>query len=258
MQRKHLIATSVAALALSLGSAWAQQQGSAATSAGGAATGSSVTGGGAAPQAQPGTGTRNTEARKDDKVARGDRKFIEEAAGDGMFEVQAAQLAATKATDPQVKAFAAKLVDHHSAANNELVQLANARGVELPAAPPRGQRRDIEKMAKLTGAEFDREFVREVGIKAHEKDIKEFEKASKDAKDPELKAWIDKTLPSLRQHLADARKLPQAGKEGKDDAARMGNTGSTTGTGSTPGTTGTGGGAATGSGGYSGANKTGS
>ena len=175
--------------------------------------GSSATGGQSAPMAQPGTGTRNLPTKQDDQVARGDRKFIEEAAGSGMFEVQVSQLAASKANDAQVKSFASMLVDHHTAANNELVKIANAKKVELPAAPKRALRKDIEKLGKKNGAEFDREFVREVGIKAHEKDIKMFEKASKDVKDAELKAFIDKTLPTLREHLAMAQKLPQAGKK---------------------------------------------
>ena len=176
-------------------------------------TGSSATGGQSAPAAQPGTGTRNDPTAKDDKIARGDRKFIQDAANSGMFEVQVAQLAAAKATDAQVKSFASMLVDHHTAANNELVKIANARQVELPAAPKRALRRDIEKLGKKSGAEFDREFVREVGIEAHEKDIKLFQKARKDVKDPELKAFVEKTLPVLQEHLAAAKKLPQAAKK---------------------------------------------
>jgi putative membrane protein len=39
-----------------------------------------------------------------------------------------------------------------------------------------------------------------------------FQKASKDVKDAELKAFVDKTLPVLRDHLAAAEKLPQSGK----------------------------------------------
>jgi putative membrane protein len=175
-------------------------------------TGGSATGAQTAPMAQPGAGTRNMPTRKDDKVVRGDRKFIDDAVNSGMFEVQAAQLAASKATDANVKSFAGMLVDHHSAANNELVKIANARGVELPAAPKRSLRRDIEKLGMKKGEEFDRDFVRKVGIKAHEKDIKLFEKASKNVKDAELKAFVDKTLPTLREHLAAAQKLPQSGK----------------------------------------------
>ena len=229
-------------LALSLGTAAAQSSG-AGGAAGSTGSGTSATGGGAAPMAQPGTGTRNAETSKDDKIAGGDRKFIQNAAASGMFEVQAAQLASTKATDPAVKSFASMLVDHHTSANNELTKLANAKGVELPAAPPRAMRRDIEQLGKKTGQEFDRDFVRNVGIKAHQKDVKLFQGASKDVKDPELKAWATKTLPTLQQHLAQAQKMPQAGGGGKNSGAAMGNTG---------------GGASTGSGGASGANKTGS
>ena len=214
--------TALIALAVACGFAGAQAP---ATPGKVPGTGGSMTGGGAAPAAQPGTGTRNVETRKDDALARGDRKFLQNAAENGMFEVQIAQLAATKATDPNVKSFASMLVDHHTKANNELVQLANAKKVELPAAPPRGLRRDVEKLGKKSGAEFDRDFVRNVGIKAHEKDIKLFEKAEKDLKGAELKAFAARTLPTLREHLAKAEALPQSGKAGKTGAA-MGHTGS--------------------------------
>jgi putative membrane protein len=228
----------VAALGLSFGAL--SQTG--VTGSGTADTGSSMTGGRAAPAAQAGTGTRNAETRKDDKLTRADRKFIQEAAESGMFEVEIAQLASSKATNPDVKALATTIANHHSNANNELVQLANSKKMELPAAPPRAKRKDIEKLAKLSGNEFDRRFVREVAIKDHEKDIKKFEKASEKAKDAELKAWINKTLPKLREHLAQAQKLPPIG----GDASAMGNRGAVA-----PSTTGP-------AGGKSGANKTGS
>jgi putative membrane protein len=206
MKKLTPVLAALVALGFSLVAAQAQTTGA------GTGTGSSATGGQSAPAAQPGTGTRNTPTKKDDTVARGDRKFIEQAAGSGMFEVQVSQLAASKATDANVKSYASMLVDHHTAANNELVKIANARGVELPAAPPRAMRKDVEKLGKKNGAEFDRDYVREVGIKAHEKDIKLFQGASKDVKDAELKAFVDKTLPQLREHLAAAQKLPQAKK----------------------------------------------
>ena len=194
----------LAALALALGAAQAQPTPGA---------GSSMTGGQAAPAAQPGTGTRNMPEKKA-QLPRADRKFIENAAEGGMFEVQVSQLAAAKATDPQVKSFAGMLVDQHTAANNELVQIANAKGVELPAVPKHRMRKEIDKLGKRNGADFDEHFVREVGIKDHEKDIKMFRKAGQDVKDPDLKAFIAKTLPTLQEHLAAAQKLPQAGKKG--------------------------------------------
>jgi putative membrane protein len=194
----------VLALSLSCGIAVAQTSGT-------TGTGSSMTGGQAAPAVQPGTGTRNAETNKDDKIAQGDRKFIQDAAESGMFNVQAAQLGSVKATDPSVKSFAGMLVDQRAAANNELVQLANRKKVELPAAPTHAMRREIASLAKRTGKEFDQEFVRKVCIEAHEEDIKKFERARMDVKDAELRAWIDKTMPTLLLQLEQAQKLPQAG-----------------------------------------------
>jgi len=194
------------AFSLAFGAAVAQTSGT-------TGAGSSTTGGQAAPAAQPGTGTRNAETNKDDKISRGDREFILEAAKSGMFEVQAAQLGAVRATDLNVKRFAAMLADQHTAANKELVQLANSKKVELPAAPTHAMRRELESLAKRTGREFDQEFVRNVGIKAHEKDIKTFEKARMDVKDAQLRSWIDKTMPTLLEHFAQAQRLPQAGKD---------------------------------------------
>jgi putative membrane protein len=194
----------VLALLLPFGVAIAQTSGT-------AGTGSSMTGGRAAPAVQAGTGTRNAETGKDDEVDRGDRKFIEGAAQSGMFAVQAAQLASVKAKDPGVKSFASKLVDQRAAANNDLVQLANSKKVELPAAPTHARRGDIESLVKRTGKEFDQDFVRDVGIKAHEEEINKFEKARMYVKDAELRAWIDKTLPTLLLQLEQAQKLAQAG-----------------------------------------------
>ncbi|TFZ07782.1 DUF4142 domain-containing protein [Ramlibacter humi] len=246
MKRFQLSALAIAA-ALSFGSALAQSTAS-------PNSGTSPTGGRSAPAAQAGTGTRNAETGKDDKVSRGDRKFIDEAAGSGMFEVQVGQLASSKAQDPDVKKFADMLVDQHQRANDELTKIANAKHVEMPAAPPRALRRDIENLGKKQGQEFDTDFVKSVGIKAHEKDIKVFEKAAKDVKDPELKAFAEKSLPMLKEHLAAAQKLPQAGGKAAEDAARMGASGHSMG--ASPGNTG--GGASTKTGGGSGANKTGS
>jgi putative membrane protein len=210
--------------ALALASGWAFGQQAAGNNGGGTTgTGSSMTGGRSAPAAQPGTGTRNAETKKDDQLSRGDRKFIQEAAGDGMFEVQVSQLASSKASSPDVKSFAGKLVDDHQKANDELVQLANAKKVELPAAPPRGKRHEIEKLGKMSPKDLDKHYIEQVGIKDHKSDIKKFEKASKDVKDPQLKAWIDKTLPHLREHLAMAQKI-----QGGGGTASMGHT--TTGT----------------------------
>ena len=169
-------------------------------------------------------------------LSRDEQKFVQEAAEGGMFEVEIARTAVERATDPAVKSYASTLVTQHSAANEELKDLAKKRNIDIKKELPSDKRQSIDRLGKRSGGDFDKQFLEIAGVKEHEKDIKMFEKASKDAKDPQLKAWIDKTLPTLREHLAEARKL--AGNTGSSRGAgsSTGNTGSTTGSG-TAGTT---------------------
>ena len=141
----------------------------------------------------------------------GDRKFVSEAAAGGMFEVEVSRLAADKATDPALKTFASMLVTDHSNANDQLKALAATHDVSLPTSLPKALQAQIDKLQKASGQEFDKQYARTVGIKDHRQDIARFEKASREAKNPELKAWIDKTLPTLKEHLAAAQKLSQNG-----------------------------------------------
>lgn len=154
--------------------------------------------------------TASPSMSRESRLDRGDRKFMEKAAAGGMFEVEAGKLAASKAKDPQVKAFGDMLVDHHTKANQELASIAGTKGAAPPPELPRAERRMLDKLGKKEAAEFDRDFVRDVGIKVHEKDIKLFEKQAKDGKDADLKAFASKTLPVLRSHLDAAKKLPGA------------------------------------------------
>ena len=170
-----------------------------------------------------------------------DRKFIMEAAHGGMMEVELGKLAVDKASSADVKQFAQRMVDDHSKANDELMQLASQKGVTISAdhamhgddhtsmsdnstgagktssantGQMSGESKDHQmmmkaqatkdKLSKLSGADFDRQYM-EVMVKDHVKDVKEFEDASTKAKDADLKAWAAKTLPTLREHLQMAR-----------------------------------------------------
>lgn len=137
----------------------------------------------------------------------GDTKFVEKAAKAGQYEVEAAQIAVTKANDPAVKTYAEALVKDHTAANNELKQFATSKSVTLPTELDHGQRSELEKLNKLSGTDFDREFVKKAGVKDHESTVKDFEKSAKNAKDADLKAWAAKTVPTLREHLNHAKTL---------------------------------------------------
>ncbi|MEW6161293.1 MAG: DUF4142 domain-containing protein [Verrucomicrobiota bacterium] len=145
-----------------------------------------------------------------------DEKFIKEAAKGGMKEVQMGQLGVDKAQNPQVKEFAQRLVQDHSKANQELKQIAQKKGIELPSETEHKDKDHEAKWSDKSGAEFDNAFVKHM-IKDHKKDIQKFEKAAAECEDQELKAFAQKTLPTLRQHLQTAQNL--AGTLGVDVAS---------------------------------------
>jgi putative membrane protein len=140
-----------------------------------------------------------------------DIAFVTKAAESGRFEVEVGKLALEKATDPAIKAFARMLVDDHTAANDKLRQIASGHQLPLPAALPEDKKRELEQLGKLSGAEFDRRFVKMVGIGDHRHDIGEFEKAGQTAQSPDVKRFAETTLTTLKKHLEAAQRLPGAG-----------------------------------------------
>lgn len=134
------------------------------------------------------------------KMSSADTKFMKEAAMGGMEEVELGKLAAQKASDADVKSFGQKMVDDHSKANDQLKQLAATKGVTLPTDMSKSQHGDMDKLAKMTGADFDHAYVKMM-VKDHKKDVAEFSKESKSANDPDLKGWAGSTLPTLQEHL---------------------------------------------------------
>jgi putative membrane protein len=140
------------------------------------------------------------------------RKFMTEAAMGGIAEIEGGQLAAKKATMPQVKAFGQRMVQDHGKANEELKRIASAKGVQLPAQLNRKHRGDLDRLAKLSGADFDREYMQHM-VKDHKHDIAEFQKAAKDLKDAEIKQFASSTLPTLEEHLRLAEQAAAATKE---------------------------------------------
>ncbi|HET9471060.1 MAG TPA: DUF4142 domain-containing protein [Usitatibacter sp.] len=146
----------------------------------------------------------------------GERKFIEEAAKGGMSEVELGQFAQQHASNPQVKQFAAKMVQDHSKANEELRSLAQAKGVTLPAGPKTMEKHEMGKLAKLQGDAFDREYMDHM-VKDHEKDVKDFRKQADKAKDADVKNFAANTLPTLQEHLRLAQEADAAvgGKEAR-------------------------------------------
>ena len=157
-------------------------------------------------------------------LAASDRAFIEKAAAGGLAEVELGQLAQQKAQNDQVKQFGARIAQDHAKANDELKQLAAAKGVTLPSDPGPHQK-DIDRLAALSGDRFDRAYMYHM-VKDHKQDVKAFQSEARTAKDPEVKGFASRTLPTLEEHLKLAQATESAVKGGRapGSAAVSGNT----------------------------------
>jgi putative membrane protein len=98
------------------------------------------------------------------------------------------------------------MVADHTNAANELQQLATKKGVALPSAMDSSHQSDLDKLSKLNGAKLDKEYTDDM-VDDHEEDVKEFRKAAQEVKDPDLRAWAAKMIPTLENHLSMARDL---------------------------------------------------
>lgn len=141
-------------------------------------------------------------------VSKKDEEFLQKAAAGGEYEVQAGGLAQSKGQSESVKSFGAMLVKDHGAANEELKTLAARKGVTLPATLPAAKQKRLEKIA--AAKDFDKDFVKEVGLDDHKEDIRLFAKAGKDAEDADVKAFATKTLPTLKAHREHAEGLQKS------------------------------------------------
>lgn len=144
-------------------------------------------------------------------VTGGDLAFMNDAAPGGMAEVELGKLAASKTQNAEVKAFAQKMVEDHSKAGEELKSLATQKKVTLPPDVMPTHKELMDKLSKLSGADFDKGYVQAM-VEAHEKDVAAFENVSKTAADTDVKAFATKTLPTLKMHLEMIKGM--AGKMG--------------------------------------------
>jgi putative membrane protein len=136
--------------------------------------------------------------------AKSDTTFLTDAIQINLAEISIGDLAQQNGGSNDVKSFGKMLVDDHTASNTKAASLAQANGVTPPAVPNAADKKKHDELAKLSGAEFDREFAKAM-VKGHEEAIGKFEAASKG--DDDVAKFAQETLPTLQKHLKTAQSL---------------------------------------------------
>jgi len=140
-------------------------------------------------------------------LARGDRRFVEQAVQSSAFMLEAGRLAATHAAHGDVRRFAARTLNEQTGLSQQMKALASAKGVKLRTDFKRGQQGTLDDLREDRGIKFDQRYVQKVAIGAHKEAVKLFDDQSRHGKDPELAALARRTLPALQAQLEAGKDL---------------------------------------------------
>lgn len=148
------------------------------------------------------------DIQKPARTSVSDAQFAKKAAQGDMTEVKLGQLAQDKGTADSVKKFGQRMVEDHSEAGNELKRAAGQENIALPNAISAKDRAVYDSLSKLSGAAFDRAYARDM-VRDHEEDIAEFNKEASSGQNPTIKDFASQTLPTLEDHLKQAKEMRQ-------------------------------------------------
>ena len=166
------------------------------------------------------------------------QQFVSDAAAGGMKEVLLSEAALERTTNDDIKSFAKRMVKDHSAANQKLMKIAEDKGLIFPPTNmfsaddpnwnnplivnPEGMKGAqlmtmpnlpyltdylaVRHLQSLSGEQFDQIYLSDM-VGDHSQAVNEFETASQNLSDPELKKFAGKTLPTLQKHFRMVQEL---------------------------------------------------
>lgn len=160
------------------------------------------------------TAQPNSGAAASSPSMSGDQGFVTKAAQGNSAEVELGKIVAGKTKNPAVKQFAQMMVKDHTAALNELQELAQSKNLNFNDDLPDDAKALQTKLSNDTGKQLDKDYMDSM-LEDHQKDVQEFTDASQKANDPEVKQWAGKTLPILQKHLEKAQQINAKLNKGK-------------------------------------------
>jgi putative membrane protein len=143
------------------------------------------------------------------KPASMDGTFVKKAAQGGMAEVKLGQLAQSNGSNDAVKQFGQRMVTDHSQANDQLKDAASKEHLTVPTDVSAKDQATYDSLSKLSGSAFDKAYARDM-VKDHETDIADFNKEATGGQKDAIKNFASETLPTLKDHLKQAREMRQA------------------------------------------------
>jgi putative membrane protein len=142
-----------------------------------------------------------------------DKTFVKDATEANAIAVELGKLAQEKGSSEAVKDFGKRMVETHTQADEELKQAAAKASIEVPTRAPRKIKKTEDKLAKLSGRDFDRAYTKII-LSEHKDNVKAFEREAEAGKVPDVRDFAAKTLPKLQAHRKLAEQLDVDARSG--------------------------------------------
>jgi putative membrane protein len=139
-----------------------------------------------------------TKAAADD-----DKKILAMAAQSDQNEIALSKLAEEKSTNPDVKAFAQKMITEHTKMTASMKPFAESWGLTPPSGPDADCQKELDKLNGLSGNDFDKEYMSQM-VSDHSKALSAFTTEAKDTKDMKFRAVVlqGKTAVAAHKNMA--------------------------------------------------------
>ena len=140
------------------------------------------------------------EAHFDKNNLEEDAEFLVNVSEMNLEEIQLGQMAQQKGSTAHVRELGKMMEDAHTKSQKSLTILAGSKGINIPSSPTNDANDSYIKLNKKPGKDFDKSYA-DMMVNGHKDAIADFEKATTECKDAEIKNWAIASLPDLRIHL---------------------------------------------------------
>jgi putative membrane protein len=145
------------------------------------------------------------------------KQFITSAAKINLGEIALGKLAEQKGANPAVRDFGKLMVYDHTKLEDQLQDLAKAKGITLPTQPGAREANLQQQLSNESGAPFDQTYIQHM-LSGHKQAITDFENEIEHGTNPAFKSYAESGLPLIQDHIRIAEdvagKMQMSGKYG--------------------------------------------
>jgi len=145
----------------------------------------------------------------DVKTGDADQDFVIKCLASQVGEIKLAETALKNASSKEVRGFAQHVIDDHTKVRDQLMEWAKSAKLAIVQGLDKDFKEKVDRLSKAEGANFDREFMK-IMVADHEQALKAMQAHAKTTRDQTLQKLIEKTTPTVEDHLKKARQIAES------------------------------------------------